>query len=327
MLEHIPVGLARPFTKSEHLFPVYFVFANDCFGAAAMSFDMNGPDAAWISLQHLDRVRSRVSAIAGVELHDYFGLRIPEENVPGSLPIELFKVMRVGVIPHRHALRLDVVSQLVEEPGFIKPFLLRGGAHRWHDEKLVADGLVEFNGLLQFVFQHRLVRLMRAAGYDSVFIEHLSQLFGAAPPVTRELNALVADLRYRGQRPRQIFSALVAHRIELNANGDFARGRRERKARQAGTECDSGRADRLHKISPRNFWKQSRFHKEVLSLVVFKDRSSRQVNTMRLDIKASRQERVRWVRLKALARPESPGSFKSFLDQGSNSLHIACDHG
>ena len=133
---------------------------------------------------------------------------------------------------------------LVEELGPVEPLLLGLGlVHPRHDEELVADGAVELDGLLELVALNGVVRRVRAAGDEAVVIEQLAQFLGAAAVIAGELDALVADLRHRGQRAGQVGLALLAHRVELQADGNLPAGGGLGQGRDAEAEGDPGGAD------------------------------------------------------------------------------------
>ena len=107
--------------------------------------------------------------------------------------------------------------------------------------------LVEFDGLLELVAQDGLVGRVGAAGDEAVVIEQLAQFLGAAAMIAGELDSPVADLRHRGQRAGQVGLALLAHRVELQADGDLlARG-------GLGHGCDAeAEGDAEAPTAPRN---------------------------------------------------------------------------
>jgi len=72
----------------------------------------------------LDRVRVAITAIACVELHDHFLIRIAEKQIPGRYTLNLMKIVRMRMITNPHPFRLEFLSNFIEQLGALHPFLL-----------------------------------------------------------------------------------------------------------------------------------------------------------------------------------------------------------
>ena len=90
-----------------------------------------------------------------------------------------------------------------------------------HDEEGVAQGLVERDGLRQLLAQQRVEADVRAAAFEAGVVEQLAQRFGVAPVVAGKLDRLVTHLPHGVDRANQVLRALVAHRVELEREGDL----------------------------------------------------------------------------------------------------------
>jgi hypothetical protein len=93
-------------------------------GPPPKAFDMDGARAAGILLEHRHRVGAAFAAIGGVELHDHFGLGVAEEQVPCGDAVDLFEIVRVGMVAHPHAISFDLIADVIEELGPVQPLLL-----------------------------------------------------------------------------------------------------------------------------------------------------------------------------------------------------------
>ena len=62
---------------------------------------------------------------------------------------------------------------------------------------------------------------MSAAALESGIVEQFAQCPGVAPVIAREFDCLVAHLSNGRNRVRQVLFAFSAHRVKLQADGDF----------------------------------------------------------------------------------------------------------
>ncbi len=135
--------------------------------------------------------------------------------------------MAVGMIADLHFGGFGFDGLFIEQLGHRQPALFAFGLHVGDDEEFVANGLVKFNGLLEFVGLDRFQRGVRAASHQPVIIEHFAEVFGAVVVITGEFHALVTDLSHGFEGLGQILGASLADRVKLQAYGHFFAGRQQ----------------------------------------------------------------------------------------------------
>ena len=175
---------------------------------------MNARDAARKLLEIHDRIAANGSAVAGVELNHHLFLRAVEEGVPWHLAFDGFELNVVVVVTNSHPMRFYFVGKFAEDVGGFLPGLAGLGVlarQARHDEKLVAQRLVEFDGLRKVVAEQRVEADVSAAAFEPDVVEQLAQAFGVAPVVAGELDRLVAHLCHRGDGAVEVFCTLVTH--------------------------------------------------------------------------------------------------------------------
>ena len=91
------------------------------------------------------RVAAAIATIARVELQDDIRVRIGAENVPRQLAFDGMKVMKMRVVTNGKSKRLQLRRQIVELIRLLNPHLFGFAGHVRHDDKLVANGLVELD--------------------------------------------------------------------------------------------------------------------------------------------------------------------------------------
>lgn len=137
--------------------------------------------------------------------------------------------------PARHAERLQPRGQLVE--GLSQRLAPLGIGERGvarHDEEAAADGLVEVDGLLQFVALQHVHANVGAGGLQPQGVEALLQIgrpVGVAV-IAGELHPREAHGRHLLQRGVEVLRAVAADGVELEG-----RQRRAGRARQRPSEC------------------------------------------------------------------------------------------
>jgi len=65
---------------------------------------------------------------------------------------------------------------------------------------------------------------MRATTFQPALVQQFAKLLGAAAMVTGELDRLVAHFSHRCQGTRQVFGAVVSHRVEFKGDRDLFAG-------------------------------------------------------------------------------------------------------
>ena len=121
-------------------------------------------------------------------------------------------------------MRFHFVGQFAEDVGGFLPAraaLRVFSRQARHDEELVAQGLVELHGFGQVVAEQRVEADVRAATLEADLVEEFAQGLRVAPVITGELDCLVAHFRHRRDGAVEVLRALVAHRIELKAEGNL----------------------------------------------------------------------------------------------------------
>ena len=175
---------------------------------------MHARDPARFLFQIHDGIATFSDSITGVELNDNLLLSSIEERVPRHLAIDGFEFDVMVVIADAHPVRLHFVGQFVEDVGSFLPTLPRfyvfAGQAR-HDEKLIAESVIEFDRLRQVIPEQCVESDVRAATFEADIIEQLAQRSGIASVVTSELDGFVTHLPHGRHGADQIFRAFVAH--------------------------------------------------------------------------------------------------------------------
>lgn len=240
VFDDVPLGLAGAFAEGEDLLPFDFILADHGVGTAAPGLQMDRGGPSGVFVKHRDRVGAAFVAVAGVQLHDHFFAGVAEEQVPGSDAVKLVEIVRVGVVADHHALALDLRRDVVELFGFVEPLLAGLALHPGDDEVLVADGLIELNGFLEFGGEDGLVGGVGAAADELVVIEQFADGFGGMAVVAGELDAFIAGFGDGGEHASEVFLAKVADGIELEADRDGFSGGGQGGRGQGSAQSQSG---------------------------------------------------------------------------------------
>ena len=92
------------------------------------------------------------------------------------------------------------------------------------DELVVAEGMVEGDGLGQRVVLHQVERYMPAGADEAKLVEFGFQGGGGMLGRAGELDAAVAHLRHRGQGAGHIGGKFAAHGVKLQGDGRHGNG-------------------------------------------------------------------------------------------------------
>ena len=248
MLDDIPLGVTLVLAHIKNSGPVDFILANHSFLATAIGFDVNGSGSARIAIENLDGIRSTLTAVAGIQLHDDFGMGVAEEEIPCRFPVETMEIVGMGMIANGHAQRAQLIGQGIEFGRLVQPFLTRLAGHVGTDDKLVADDVIEFKGGLQLGRLEVCVLGMSAAGDQPVLIKHLPDFACRAPPVAGKLHPLISHLRHGSHGSWKVRLAFVADGIQLQADGDFGMlglaGNAAGQSQRGGAKAGSGEFDK-----------------------------------------------------------------------------------
>ena len=171
---------------------------------------MDGLAAAWILVELAHDVRFASHRIACVKLHDGAVGGDLHECVESGFAVERLEVGVVVVVACAHAVLCESVGGDVQLASALRPFRVRLGADAGDDDILVADGLVEFDRLLNLVRLDAVPRRVPSAADKARLLQKGCVEIARELRRASELDSLVAHLLERLHRGERICSELIA---------------------------------------------------------------------------------------------------------------------